>query len=127
MEWSNYIDPVYMYNAKCNNVFDGDTCRLTIDLGFGMFMNNKSIRLFGINTPELYKGTLEEKSTGKLARDFLREKIVGKDIILYSIKDKEEKYGRILGIIFIKNENGVLVNINQLLIDEGHATIYLIL
>ena len=121
MNFDQYMNENYKYNAKCVDVYDGDTCRINIDLGFGVCMNRKSIRFFGINTPELYKGTDEEKEAGKKARDFLREQILDKDVVLYSIKDKKGKYGRILGIICIQNENGELININSLLVEKGFA------
>ena len=34
------------------------------------------------------------------------------------------KYGRVLGEIFIKDTEGIEYNINETLIDEGHAYVY---
>ena len=43
-----------MYEYKCNlvNVVDGDTIDVDIDLGFGVWMQNQRIRMYGIDTPE---------------------------------------------------------------------------
>ena len=69
--------------------------------------------MYGINTPEI-RGT--EKKEGIKVRDILKQKILGKQIILKTIKDKKGKYGRYLGIIFLDN-----VNINEWLIDNHFA------
>lgn len=123
MDFTKYIDDDYKYNAKCIDCYDGDTCKLNIDLGFGITIGKKSCRLFGIDTPELRGGTDEQKQKAKEARDFLRDQILDKDVVLYTLKDKEGKYGRLLGIIIIKDGDN-LININQLMIDRGYATVY---
>ena len=64
-----------------------------------------------MNTPEV-RG--EEKEQGIISRDKLREKILGKEILLKSIKDKKGKYGRYLGIVFLGEEN-----INDWLIENN--------
>ena len=58
-----------------------------------------------------------EKESGTISRDKLKEQILGKEITLKTIKDKSEKYGRYLGIII--KEDGT--NINEWLISEGLA------
>lgn len=119
------LDDFYKYRAHCTKCYDGDTCTLTIQLGFGLTMANKPCRLYGINTPELRGGTEEEKKKGIAARDFLRRHILDKDIILYTLKDDEGKYGRLLGVIYTVDENGKPeTNINKLLLDSGHAKLY---
>lgn len=60
------------YPARVVEWHDGDTCRLDIDLGFGIFLYGRdldgkpwlSCRIAGINAPEL------STDAGKLARDF---------------------------------------------------------
>lgn len=122
MDFSKYINDYYVYKAKCIKCFDGDTCTLEIDLGFKTTMV-KTVRLFGINTPELYKGDEESKKKGEDARDFVREQILDKEVVLYTVKDKTGKYGRLLGIIFVK-QGDTLVNINKLLLDTERAVVY---
>lgn len=105
----------YYYNAKVLDVYDGDTITVDVDFGFSIRMEMR-IRLWGINTPEL-RGSDREK--GLVSRDYLREMILGKNIILETIKDSKGKYGRILGIIHF---NGL--NVNEHLINEGFADRY---
>lgn len=115
MDWNSYINKKYCYNAFVTKCYDGDTITCNIDVGFGITLKKQKIRLFGINTEEV-RG--ENKEIGYIARDFLRNKILNKDILLFTIKDKKGKYGRMLGIIYYNNEN-----INELMVKEDLAKI----
>lgn len=108
---------MYNYKAKIIDVYDGDTVTAIVDLGFLHYQEMK-LRLYGIDTPEL-RG--EEREAGIVVRDILREMILGQEVEIHSYKDKQGKYGRYLATI-IKDE----VNINQWLVDNGHAVEYLI-
>jgi micrococcal nuclease len=46
---------------------------------------------------------------------------MGKEILLETKKDKKGKYGRYLGEIFIKEESGSWININDTLVNKGFA------
>ena len=43
---------MYEYNCKIVKVVDGDTVDVDIDLGFGVWMRNERVRLYGIDAPE---------------------------------------------------------------------------
>ena len=107
---------MYEYKAFVRRVYDGDTVTVDIDLGFDILIKNQKIRLLGINAPEV-RGDSRER--GLVSRNFLREKISGKWIILKTKKDKKGKYGRWLGDLFLEEEN-----INKLMIKEGMAKKY---
>ena len=109
---------LYHYNAEVTEVYDGDTITVKIDLGLKVFLQDEKIRFYGINAPEL-RGP--ERPQGLVSRDFLREKILGKKIILKTIKDRTGKYGRYLGIIYLEKSPGDYENINDLLVDKGMA------
>lgn len=94
---------LYLYKAKIVSVYDGDTCRADIDLGLKVWVKNEKLRLLRINAPEL-RG--EEKEQGKLSRDFLKEQIEGKEVILQTQKDKQGKFGRYLAEIWVEDEQG---------------------
>ncbi len=103
---------MYTYRAKIISVYDGDTVTALVDLGFGI-TNKIKIRLKGINTPEL-RGA--ERPRGLVSRDFLREKILDKDIIVETFRDKKGKYGRYIGTLWLDEKN-----INELLVEQGYA------
>ncbi len=111
---------MYEYQAKIVSIYDGDTVRCDIDLGFGIEMKNQIIRLWGINTPEIRGESREE---GLAARDRLEQIMpIGSLIMMRTKKDRKGKYGRWLGQLYdLKGSN----SINQQLVDEGHAISYM--
>jgi len=106
----------YYYKAKIVSVYDGDTCRADIELGFGVVLENKTIRLANIDTAEIRGNDKEGKERAYEARDRLRDLVLGKEVTLQTIKDRTGKYGRIIGTIYLGGKN-----INEMLIDEGLA------
>jgi len=106
----------YSYKAVVTSIHDGDTFTADIDLGFGVWLKKQTIRLFGINAPEI-KG--EFRSLGLTSKDRLSELTINKEILLETIKDKKEKYGRWLGVVSVDGKN-----VNNLLVEEGFAKPY---
>lgn len=110
---------MFTYNAQVIDVYDGDTVTVVVDLGFHTKQTLK-IRLAGINTPEL-KGDDREK--GLIARDRLAELILNKQVVLKTYKDRQEKFGRWLGDIYLPDS---LISVNTILLNEGLAKTYLL-
>ena len=92
----------YYYIAEVVKVYDGDTCTCVVDLGFKTFKKVK-VRLVGIDTPEVRTKDLEEKARGLATRDWLRERILNKKVILHTAK--KGKFGRWLGTIWSLEED----------------------
>ena len=109
---------MYTYSALVTGVHDGDTITVDIDLGFGIKITNQKIRLVGINAPEL-KGTT--KTEGLKSRDKLTELVLNKQIKIETIKDKKEKYGRLLGKIWVDD-----VYVNDVLLKEGYVVAFMV-
>ena len=101
---------VYLYNAEVIKIVDGDTFKINIDLGFEVHLGPKSVRLYGVNTPESRTTNLEEKKMGLAAKEFTDQwiKAAGHKIKIETILDKNEKYGRILARVW--NETGACLN-----------------
>jgi micrococcal nuclease len=101
---------VYLYNAEVIKVVDGDTFKINIDLGFEVHLGPKSVRLYGVNTPESRTKNLEEKKMGLAAKEFTDQwiKKAGSKVKIETILDKKEKYGRILAKVW--NEAGECLN-----------------
>lgn len=110
-------EKLYFYKAKVISVYDGDTCRVDIDLGLKIWLRNERIRLSRINTPELHGA---EKEKGLQARDYLRKLVLDKDIFLQTAKDRQGKYGRYLGELWIPID-GAWTNVNDMLVQKGFA------
>jgi len=115
-------DP-YIYRIKSvTKVVDGDTIDADIDLGFDISLT-KRIRFAGIDTPESRTTNVKEKAMGLESKEWLKKALEGaKDIIIKTEKpDSTEKYGRIIGHLFI---NGQETSLNNQMIDEGYALAY---
>ena len=117
---------MYIYKIKLDRVVDGDTIDAYIDLGFDISVK-KRIRFIGINTPETRTKDLEEKARGLAAKDRLKSILEGANKIQLN-SHGIGKFGRCLGEIHVDVLDGkdclTLVNVNKLLINEGHATEY---
>ena len=80
-------DIMYEYNCKMVRVVDGDTVDVDIDLGFGVWMRNQRIRMYGIDTPESRTSDPIEKIYGKAATAFLVKWTNGGGLKLKTHKD----------------------------------------
>jgi micrococcal nuclease len=115
-------DP-YIYRIKSVlKVVDGDTIDASIDLGFDISLT-KRIRLAGIDSPESRTTNLKEKALGLESKEWLKKALEGaKDILIKTEKpDSTEKYGRIIGHLFINDQE---TSLNNQMIDEGYALVY---
>lgn len=109
---------MYAYNAKVIRWVDGDTVDVDIDLGFDIVLHSQRVRLYGIDAPESRTRDLSEKQRGLEAKAYCQRTVPEGSAIKLKTH-KEGKYGRILGEIIYND-----VNINKLLIEEGHAVKY---
>ena len=115
---------MYEYHVKkVNNVVDGDTIDVYIDLGFYISFSSR-VRLAGIDTPESRTKDLAEKKLGLEAKEYVKSKIKdAKEVVIKTEKmDSSEKYGRILGWLFL---DGSKVSVNEQMIADGYAWGYL--
>ncbi len=110
---------MHTYQCKIVRVVDGDTVDVDIDLGFGIWLRNQRIRMYGIDTPESRTRDLEEKKYGKAATAYLVNWTNAGGIVLKTYKDGKGKYGRILGELWYAD-----VNINKKMVEEHHAVEY---
>lgn len=111
------------YVKKVTKIVDGDTIDVDIDLGFSISFTSR-VRLAGIDTPESRTRDLLEKKLGLEAKAYLKNAIdEAKTVVIKTEKmDSSEKYGRILGWVFL---DGSDKSINEEMIDVGHAWGYM--
>lgn len=125
----------FLYLAEVLSVYDGDTLtvNLTIsvtDHGFKMkshmIWEGRKIRLFGVNTPEV-RGKGKER--GYVVRNWVRAQLAPcRRIVVATEKDKEGKYGRLLGTIYYDERYRTVAEImangrclNKELLARGYA------
>ena len=109
---------MYEYDATVTKVYDGDTITVDFDLGLYVGLRKQTIRLYGIDTPEVQG---EERPDGLVSRDWLRDQILDKKVKIETRKDGKGKFGRWLGIVKVKQENGEWLNLNDELVRLGLA------
>jgi micrococcal nuclease len=111
------------YVRKVENVVDGDTIDVLIDLGFDILFQSR-VRLAGIDTPESRTKDLKEKALGLESKEYLKKYLKdAKSVIIKTEKmDSSEKYGRILGWVYV---NGDTESLNDKMINDGYAWGYL--
>ena len=111
------------YVRKVENVVDGDTIDVLIDLGFDILFQSR-VRLAGIDTPESRTRDLAEKALGLESKEYLKKALKdAKSVVIKTEKmNSTEKFGRILGWIYV---NGDTVSLNDMMINDGYAWGYL--
>ena len=128
--------PYFYTDCMIERIYDGDTISVMIDHGFGLKVERISLRLYGINTPEV-RGV--QKPDGIVTRDWLRDRLApgakfdrwgwivdGSQhfIDLQTIKvgtnaQAKGKYGRYLAMIWHKDG----LNVNWQMIDNDLTVI----
>lgn len=110
-------DPLFLYPVvDVLDVYDGDTCTVLLDLGFGLYKQGK-VRIVGVDTPEV-RGW--QKQAGFIVRDMVTlvlDECPG-PIHYHSHKDRD-KYGRMLGDL----HNGDFW-LSEWLVKSGYALPY---
>jgi micrococcal nuclease len=111
------------YVRKVENVVDGDTIDVLIDLGFDILFQSR-VRLAGIDTPESRTRDLKEKALGLESKEYLKKHLKdAKSVVIKTEKmDSSEKYGRILGWLYV---NGDTESVNDKMINDGYAWGYM--
>jgi micrococcal nuclease len=111
------------YVKKVENVVDGDTIDVLIDLGFDILFASR-VRLAGIDTPESRTKDLKEKALGLESKEYLKKHLKdAKSVVIKTEKmNSTEKFGRILGWIYV---NGDTESLNDKMINDGYAWGYM--
>ena len=106
---------MFEYHCKLLKVLDGDTYKVDVDLGFGIWIMKKNVRIEKIDTPEKSKRSSRikrlvkagkdnlvnlELKAGKLVKQHMFELCSNASKII--VKSSEhDKFGRILGNIHL--------------------------
>jgi micrococcal nuclease len=111
------------YVKKVENVVDGDTIDVVIDLGFDIMFASR-VRLAGIDTPESRTKDKAEKALGLESKEYLKKHLKDANSVVIKTEkiNSSEKFGRILGWIYV---NGDTVSLNDMMINDGYAWGYL--
>lgn len=107
------MSPAYTYRATIVRVVDGDTVVAMIDLGFNTYQKVK-LRLMGVDTPEIVGA---DRAAGLAMKHWLEVVVGNQPVIIETHKDRSDKYGRYLAVIWLDGKS-----VNADLIAKGHGT-----
>lgn len=102
-------EDLFIYRAVITEIKDGDTFEATVDLGFGLSVN-QTFRLNGVDTPEL------DRAEGFTAKTFVYNTIMRAEGKVVLRAGQPDKYNRILAEVWVGNES-----LNQKLLDQHQA------
>ena len=111
-----------MYEYKCNvtRIVDGDTIDVYINVGFYTMMR-KRLRFLELDTEELRDSDSRRRELAKEAKARVEELLMNAEKIYVQTKmDATGKYGRLLAYVWYMNDDGVPINLNQQMMDEGY-------
>ena len=119
IEWKDTIPFVApITQGRSIKVYDGDTITIAGKLPYKHSpIYRFSVRLNGIDTPEIKGKDDDEKECAKLARYALKELILNKTVHLPNVQT--EKYGRILAEVYCDE-----INMNDWMITQRFAVKY---
>jgi micrococcal nuclease len=119
IKWEDTIEFTFpIKGGQVIKVYDGDTITIASKLPFDDSpLYRLSVRLNGIDTPEIKGKTDDEKTAAKNARNALTGLVMNKYVTLQNIQT--EKYGRILADVYLDS-----LHINQWMIKERYAVSY---
>lgn len=119
LKWEDTIPFVFpISEGQVIKVYDGDTITIASKMPYPESpMYRFSVRLNGIDTPEIKGKNADEKEIAKKARDELSTLILNKKITLKNVQS--EKYGRILADVYLED-----VSINDWMIEKRFAVKY---
>lgn len=111
---------LWVYRAKLAKVTDGDTVKVSVDLGFRTFCTI-NLRIGGINCPEINSGDKASKMAGKRAKFFTEQWFDGleEEWPLIVKTDKEKKsFDRYIGDVW---KVGSEESLSEALLKSGNA------
>ena len=119
IKWENTVPFTFpIYGGQVIKVYDGDTITIASKLPYDASpLYRFSVRLNGLDAPEIKGKTEEEKSAAITVRNTLSNLILHKTVTLKNIEN--EKYGRILADVYLDD-----LHINKWLLDNRYAVKY---
>lgn len=103
--------------AKVTRVIDGDTIEVEID------KRNFKVRYIGVDTPETVDPRRPVACFGKEASLENKQLVEGKKVYLEKDISETDKYDRLLRYIYLPQDSGSLLFINDYLVRQGFAKV----
>ena len=119
IKWEDTCEFTFpVYGGRVIKVYDGDTITIAAKMPYKTSpIYRFSVRLHGIDAPEMKGKTEDEKTAAHEAQQFVSNLILNKYVSLKNVKN--EKYGRILADVYIGD-----THVNDLLLNKKYAVPY---
>ena len=111
--------------CKVVDVYDGDTCKVVFDLNG--CLNKWNVRMEGYDSPEIRISKNdpereEKKKKAIEAKKYFKNLVMNDNQLVYIKCGKFDKYGRLLGKIYL-NKNDT-ISVNELMINQKYGYVY---
>jgi len=107
------IAPTYEYYGECTRVIDGDTIEVHLDLGLRVYTTIR-VRLLGVDAPEIFSGTPEERKKGNIVKEYVRSMLEDRYVKIVTVKDSTS-FNRYLATVWFDTGLKELLNANELI------------
>ncbi len=102
--------------AYVERVVDGDTLKIIYN------GKHERLRMLGIDTPEsVHPSSYKNTPEGKIASEYTKSRLEGKNVTLEFDTEMHDKYGRILAYVYLGDEM-----INETLLKNGYAHVLIV-
>lgn len=124
IQWSDTVPYVpEITEGYVIKVYDGDTITIASRLPYESSpLYRFSVRLNGIDCPEIKGVSKEEKECAQIAKQVVTELVLNKHVTLKNVTT--EKYGRILADVYVETDKNNLLHINNYLLEQRLAVKY---
>ena len=96
---------LYNYIAVVKNVFDGDAITVDLDLGFGVTLVDRRLRLRGVDAPKMKTEDPNEKKRAYETRDFVKKKVAEVENTIYIRTYKSGKFGKFISDVWLNKKD----------------------
>jgi endonuclease YncB( thermonuclease family) len=96
---------LYNYIAVVKNVFDGDAITVDLDLGFGVTLIDRRLRLRGVDAPKLKTEDPDEKKRAYETREFVKRKVAEVGNAVYIRTYKSGKFGKFISDVWFNKKD----------------------
>lgn len=118
--WTDTVPFIFpISEGQVIKVYDGDTITIAAYMPYihESPLFRFSVRLIGIDTPEIKGHNEDEKQVAKDVRDVLSDELLHRVVRLKNVQT--DKYGRILADVYLGD-----LHINQWLVDNNYVATY---
>lgn len=104
---------MFRYRAKVVEIFEADIVKVAVDLGFGIW-SKETFRLAGIDSSDVRDKKNPQKA--QALRKYLEDNLLGKDVIVKSIKPKLDRFDKYLAFLYFEGQSK---SFNDTLVEKG--------